>query len=377
MSTKIKKLLPYLIVFLTGAVGGFCIIVVTPEVGLVMMLAGIICLGICFILHVFIHEAGHLVAGKISGYGFVSIRFFDLMFIRKDGKMIRKKYRIAGTLGQCLMSPPPPVDGKYPFVLYNLGGSLMNFIFSALSMGIYFILPSGSWILMMFAIVGAIVGLLNILPLNLGIPTDGHNAVTLGKNKLAHRTFWTVLNINSLITKGFRYRDIPVEEFNFLDDIHLNHQERNNALVIGVETNKFEWLMDRREFNEAKILVERLVNTTDKMLDIQKNGLLCELLFIELISECRKEEIERIYTSNLQKYVKTTSSYVAVQRLLYAYSKLFLNDDAEAAKILEKFNKICLTYPFDGEIVSNKELIKLVDILADKRKNQNEKSVII
>ena len=369
MSRKVKKVFPHVAGFLIGVVGGTAMVTIAPSVGAVKILAGAICFVICFILHVFIHEAGHLVAGIISGYEFVSIRFFNHIFIRKDGRMVRKKYRIAGTLGQCLMSPPVPVNGKYPYVLYNLGGSLSNFIFSALFWGLHFIPASGSWILLMFAAVGALVGLLNILPLNLSIPTDGHNTMTLGKNKLVNRTFWSILNINSLITKGFRYRDIPVEEFNFLDGIHLNDDQRNHALVIGVETNKFQWLLDRNEFSEAKILAEHLINTTDKMLEIQKSELLCELLFLELIGECRKEEIERIYTSKLKKYIKTASSYVAVQRLLYAYSKLFLHDDAKAAKTLEKFNKACLSYPFAGEISGNREMIELVDVLADKRKN--------
>ena len=59
--------------------------------------------------------------------------------------------------------------------------------------------------------------------------------------------------------------------------------------------------------------------------------------------------------------IKTTSIYTSRQRLLYAYAKLFLNDATEAAKALAKFNKACLSHPFDGEIIHDRELIALID----------------
>ena len=79
-----------------------------------------------------IHEAGHLVFGLMSGYTFSSFRIFSLMFMRKDGRIIRKKLSIAGTGGQCLMAPPDLQDGKMPVALFNLGGSFMNLIASAI-----------------------------------------------------------------------------------------------------------------------------------------------------------------------------------------------------------------------------------------------------
>ena len=82
-------------------------------------------------LHIALHETGHLIAGKISGYGFVSIRIFTMTFIKVNGKLKVKRFSMPGTLGQCLMSPPEPKDGKFPYFFYNLGGSLINFITAA------------------------------------------------------------------------------------------------------------------------------------------------------------------------------------------------------------------------------------------------------
>jgi len=81
------------------------------------------------------------------------------------------------------------------------------------------------------------------------------------------------------------------------------------------------------------------------------------------------EEIENLYTTELKQYIKATSSYMSRQRLLYAYTKLFLNDDTEAEKVLERFNKTCFTTPSVGEIDGEREMIALVDELAKKQNN--------
>ena len=359
-----EALIMTVIGFLIGAAVGAAAVSFLPSLGIKNIIVGFTTLLLGFILHVFIHEFGHLVAGKMSGYGFVSIRFFNIIFIKKDAQLIRKKFNIAGTLGQCLMSPPEPKEGKYPFVLYNLGGGLMNFIFSTIFLALYFLFSSVfelSWIFSLLAFIGIAIGLFNILPLKMSgnMPNDGYNALTLGKDKLARSALWALLNINALGTKGVRFRDIPPEQINFIEETTPNNCK--NAIITNVKLYKFSWLMDRHDFQEAKTFAENLLNTTEKMLDILKNELYCELLFLELIGDCRKEEIECLYDKNLKKYIKATSSYISRQRLQYAYAKLFLKDDAEATKALEKFNKICLSYPFEGEIAENRDLIAVVD----------------
>ena len=83
---------------------------------------------VAIFMQLMIHEAGHLVFGLLSGYKFSSFRIFSFMWIKEGEKIKLRRLSIAGTGGQCLMSPPDMVDGRIPLVLYNLGGSLMNMI---------------------------------------------------------------------------------------------------------------------------------------------------------------------------------------------------------------------------------------------------------
>ena len=62
----------------------------------------------------------------MTGYKFNSFRIFSVILIKQNEKLKIKNISLAGTGGQCLMSPPELIDGKMPYVLYNLGGVIFK-----------------------------------------------------------------------------------------------------------------------------------------------------------------------------------------------------------------------------------------------------------
>ena len=46
---------------------------------------------------------------------------------KEDGRFKVRKFSIPGTAGQCLLMPPEMKDGRFPYVIYNLGGVILNF----------------------------------------------------------------------------------------------------------------------------------------------------------------------------------------------------------------------------------------------------------
>jgi len=316
-----------------------------------------------YFVHIAAHEAGHLVAGLMSGYSFASFRLFSITLIKINGRIVRRKYNIVGTAGQCLMSPPGTADGAFPVILYNLGGAAMNFLLSLVTFAVLIILPDAAALasvaLLVSAIIGAIIFLTNLIPLKInGIANDGYNALTLGKREKARRAFWLLLKINASVIQGSRYRDFPAEWFEYIDCGDLS-----DPIVASLVLMKYNYLVDKMELDEAKTLAGSMLSSPGKMLELHKNELRCELLFYELIGLCRDEEIDRQYDMKLRKYVKATSSYISRQRLLYAYAKLFLCDDDKADAALRLFEKACLKSPFSGDIEGERELVGLVDSL--------------
>lgn len=133
------QLLMILIYLMLGAVCGLLMIMTVDSVYTDTLSAGkylmIFALTLVFmyaaiLLQIIIHESGHLVFGLLSGYGFRSFRIGSLILLKEENGVKLRRIHIAGTAGQCIMSPPDMKDGKIPYVLYNLGGSLMNLISS-------------------------------------------------------------------------------------------------------------------------------------------------------------------------------------------------------------------------------------------------------
>lgn len=312
-----------------------------------------------FYLHIIVHEAGHLLGGRLSGYTFVSFRVGNIMIARENGKLVRKKHTVAGTAGQCLLSPPDMVDGKFPLVLYNAGGGVMNLLLGAASFGL-FVLLSGllSVGFLVSAVIGLFMALFNLIPLRLGmVPNDGYNMLLMGReeNAAARRAFWVLLRANGMFTNGTRPRDLPTEWLDWIESGPLD-----DPMVASATTLQYAYLLDKGDTAEARARMQFLLDNAT-LTGVHKNELLCELLFLELIRECRPPEIEKLYTKELQDYIKLTATYASRQRLLYGYHRLFTKDTTAAERHLALFQKACKTSTSLGEVPGEQELIALVD----------------
>ena len=79
----------------------------TPRYQEILSLAGLFAgMYVALFFHIIIHEAGHLVFGLMTGYKFCSFRVASFMWLKENGKLKLKRLSVAGTGGQCLMSPP-------------------------------------------------------------------------------------------------------------------------------------------------------------------------------------------------------------------------------------------------------------------------------
>ena len=312
---------------------------------------------ISFYLHIIIHEGGHYIFGRLTGYKLICFRIGSIAFIKEDDKIKIKKFSIAGTGGQCLMDPPEYKENKYPFVLYNLGGGLLNIIFSMIVFIIYIIFVQAAYlsgILLSFSGIGIIVGLTNIIPLKLGgVANDGYNIISLKKDKDARYAFYRQLKISALLAKGVRVKDMPEEWFNLPEDADLN-----NPIMAAVACMKGSYYQDKKDFERAKEEFNYALENCNNLLGIYKNEIQSELLFYEIIGDKDIDKINKLFTKELKKYIKLSKHSISKKRLLYAYELLINKDKKAAEKYLNEFEKLEKTYPYKGEIEGERELIQ-------------------
>ena len=327
----------------------------------------VIVIAICILLHIVIHELGHMLCGLMTGYKFSSFRILSFMIVKKDDKLQLKSFSIPGTMGQCIMEPPTLINGRMPTVLYFLGGSIMNFLTSLVAIVIMFALKNVQYIpeiMIYFVVIGILDTLINAIPINSGVlVNDGYNAVAIRKNDRAIYAFWVQLMIQMMISHGVRLKDMPDEWFEIPSD-----EDNKNVLISAIGVFACNRLMDEHKFEECDKLMEKLLKTSGAIAGIYISLITIERMFIELISQNRKNVIDEMYTSEIETFIKSMKTYPPLIRFQYAYALLYEKDENKARDIMNRFNKCSKKHPYPIEIVTEMELIEIVDSIYKNNK---------
>ena len=247
------------------------------------------------------------------------------------------------------MMPPKMEDGDYPFVIYNMGGVLFNLIFSIGPLLAILLINDLNvilyTILILFIIAGIFASITNGIPMKIaGIANDGHNVRSILKDEEAKRGFYIQLRINGLQSKGMRIKDMDLDMFKLKEGSDIS-----SPLNTGIKLMEHNWYFDNMDFKNARICLEFLVPYFNKLIPLYVNEINCERIFLELIGDCNKEFIDRLYNKGLEKYIKDSKFMLNKGRLLMAY-ELIYNEDRE--KALEHYNdlkKLYEKYPNKGE----------------------------
>ena len=367
---KKKKTIGNILFSVINAVLGLCVGAVTALLSPAMKdikdkamgrylldIAGVLLLLLlAFLIQIIIHEAGHLVFGLMSGYRFSSFRILSYLLKIENGRPVIKRLKLSGTAGQCIMIPPDLVDGKLPYRLYNLGGALMNIIASALFLIVSVLLRNvglGYSYLIILAMVGIYVALTNAVPVNSTVPNDGYNALFLGKDPNAVRSFWTQLKINQLSGEGVRVKDMPDEWFEVPEDADLS-----NYMVAYTAIARESRLMDIGEFAEARALIEKLLGDEVSLPTLQTALLLNDKAFLDLLENGKDADLSDLEKKEIAAVLRQMKNFPSVLRTQYAEQVFKNGDDTKAQEILDAFEKVSQTYPSQADIETERDLIR-------------------
>ena len=346
---------------LIGEIGGEYLAAGAAEWPVLLILLGVfLCMYGAGIVQIILHEAGHLVFGLLSGYGFCSFRIFGLMWVKQGGRIQFKRYSLAGTSGQCLMAPPDLVEGKIPVLLYNLGGVWMNLLTGGVFLGLFFLcrgVPVLAAVMLMLAVAGLLLAVVNGVPLRMGaVDNDGYNALILTRNPEARSAYWIQMKVNEKITEGLRLKELPEEWFAVPSD-----EAMKNSMIAAVGALACNRLMDEGRFAEADRLMAHMLDIDSGMVGVHRGLLTCDRIYVELMTENRKEVLDGMLTKEQRKFIKQMKSSPAVLRTAYAYALLQNRDPRAADKYKAQFEARAKTYPYPSDIQSERELMELAE----------------
>lgn len=314
------------------------------------------------LLQVMIHEAGHLVFGLMSGYGFQSYRVFNLMLMNDDGRLKWKRFSLAGTAGQCLMSPPELENGTMPFVLYNLGGVILNLISAALAAAVWLLCARegvGSLFFPQLALMGVCMAITNGIPMKTGmVNNDGYNAIALGKNPESLRAFWLQLKGNAEQAAGKTLKELPAEWFAMPTDEGLQ-----DSMVVVQGVLHCNRLMEEHRFEETDRQLHALLAKDTAMVGIHRGLCINDQVFCRVVLGQERSAIDALLSKEQKKFMKSMGTFLAVVRTQYAYAKLVERDEKAAAKWKKAFQKAARNYPYAGDLATERGYLAVVDRL--------------
>ena len=310
-----------------------------------------------------LHEGGHLVCGLLSGYRFCSFRVGSLMWMKVDGHLRLRRLRLAGTDGQCLMSPPDMVDGRLPVTLYNFGGALANLLTAALALALYGParrVPLLAAFLLFLAVIGGFTAAMNGIPLRLGnIDNDGRNALSLGRDPAALRAFWVQMKVAEAQARGLRLREMPEDWFSMPGDEALQ-----NAMTAAQGVLVCNRLVDEGRLAEADRAIAHLLAGSRGLPGLYRGLLVCDRVTVELLGEARPAVLADFLTQGQVKFMGQMKRFPSVLRTRYLHALLAERDPAKAAAIRARFETVAGTYPYPADIASERELLALGDARA-------------
>ncbi len=303
-----------------------------------------------------IHEFGHLVCGLMTGYKFVSFRIFNFTLLKEDGKIRMKKFGIAGTGGQCLLTPPDLPLEEIPTGWYNFGGILANMIILAIAIPLAFLdlNPFVAEALWIFILIDVVMILLNGIPMQAGgVGNDGYNIRLLRKNLMSKQGIINQLRTNALNQNGMRPKDMP-------DDLFSNPRniDYKNALEVSIPLMYASRLIDSLQYEEALAEFEILYSHRDKIMPLYNKEIACELTFLYLRTN-QIDKAEKLLDNDLRKYIETYRKMMSSkERILIAIALYLDKDPAKAQDLYEQFKTRKDEYLLQGEVKSDLSLIE-------------------
>lgn len=314
-----------------------------------------------WLLAVILHELGHLLGGLLSGYRFISFRVGSRVLVRWDEGLVWKRFSLVGTGGQCIMAPPVRSDDQFPFLRYLLGGPLMNLLLSLVFFLALEMQPS-VWTLLLWSFGG-----LNLLSaLANGIPwkgkvvaNDGWNAWELSKNPAAREVFAKQMLILEAMTRGQQLRALPADWF------RIESESRSeNSSVASLAFTRAQYMIDKGEEKAGIDLLQRLLESKSSVPSFERTMMQLFKLYYDLLTEADGVDLSVLDDKETQQFLKAMKDYPFVLSLNYALARLSKQDQAEAARIRQRLDRVLATYPTKAEIDSVREDLELIDRIA-------------
>jgi|GEM_PF-3224774 len=288
---------------------------------------------VAVMLHILVHEMGHVIFGKLSGYKFMAIIVLGMCLVKDNGKIRRTHLPLMGAAGGTLILPEGGFKEDTPYRMMLLGGAFMNILLAAVC-GIVFIMdihPLLNVFMWGGMIIGIFVAIPNLIPFSFGFMVNDAMMIRLFKKDEAskHCVHYGQMRMYAILL-GTDRTAIPVPE-------HLPHDNRLGDSI------RFAIAEDELNFKRFGPALERF---KELLGNFEENSFAYKLvdLHILLIHELNgadREVIDEIYKGKMRKFVDAQGKAIPMALLFrVSYEKRFGTGSVNVDRLVKMFNKL-------------------------------------
>jgi hypothetical protein len=297
---------------------------------------------VSFLISIPLHEVGHLLFGLLTGYRFQSYRLLSFVWVKEGEKIVFKRSKIGLIVGQCLMSPPAKEE-DFRFVLYNLGGGLLNLLCFVVAFIPFLLVPDTDIvfdILLGIWLASLLQALMNLVPLNIQLPNDGYNVRAALRSPEAKHGLYVMFLVNEQTAAGKRYRDFEQDMFKVSANADLSNF--CTAYVLICESAR---LFDKGHQEESLEVLQRI--PADKLPAYYRNSVYLEYLYDALVYHPNLPKAKELFA---KKGMDTLlrMQIPPILRVQSAYEYFAKADRAQAAEYLLRAKNSLETYENKG-----------------------------
>ncbi len=315
---------------------------------------------ITFVAQTILHELGHYVFGRITGYRFLVFRIFSFAVVKEEKRCVIKYQRSPGAFGQCLMLPPD--KEAYPYVLVTIGGVILNALTAAIAMNLLWLswecIPQVHAIgLMVFSFYGIGFAVINLIPNGKsGAASDGSVLADMKRDTLARACNRAQLQLALELMEGKVYGEMDAKLLTLPMDADLT-----NSLIGYHKILECYHYMDQRKWEKACRCLDQFYPVMDKVPAVIRNVILSEQFFISILRNDTTIKDSGMLKS-MGRYFKGWGGDMNYVRVRSAYEIFLKREDRE--KILLIAEKLKRNYIYRGEAIFCSSLIK--ELLPDE-----------
>lgn len=280
-----------------------------------------------YYLAAFTEELGRLLCGLLTGYKFSSFSFGRFTLAKQRGKL--RLCRTSSKKLNCIMVPPPMENGRFPYKLYYLGGSIFNLLLAvcAAFLAVRFrAVPLAFCVAAEAAFLFLWSALMNFIPLRTeNYINHAYSAVMAGKTEESLSRCHAKLNRLAAELSGMRMRDMPEDWLHMPRDYELRMADgAEEAFQLHCKR------MDEHRFTEALEIADRIfAQNTEDSFPLQ-GSLLNDCIYLCLMED---KPAAGYKTSAWELFRSHNGSDLAALRTEYAMALLYGNDAETARKI--------------------------------------------